>query len=345
MLRYTLKRLAVGILTLAALATITFFLMKIIPGSPFGGELAQLSPEVREMLYAQYNLDKSIPEQFLIYLQNAVTGDFGDSMTRKGTAVTTIIARCLPATMKLGLVAFIIAITVGVTLGIVAAFTKRKWVENLVMFVATIGISVPSFLYAMLLMIVFGVILGWLPIIGLKTPLHYIMPAFSLALYPISMITRLVRSSMKEVMKQDYIVLARSKGTPMIKVILGHALKNCVIPVVTYAGPLLAFLITGSFVIESLFSIPGIGSEFVNSVTNRDYTMIMALTILFGSFIIIVNILTDLLVAFIDPTCSNHWTVRKRTANSSRQNPVPISVMPGTGSGRTSSPCAVWSFW
>lgn len=169
------------------------------------------------------------------------------------------------------------------------------------MFVATIGISVPSFLYAMLLMIVFGVMLGWLPIIGLKTPLHYIMPAFSLALYPISMITRLVRTSMKEVMKQDYIVLARSKGTPTIKVILGHALKNCLIPVVTYAGPLLAFLITGSFVIESLFSIPGIGSEFVNSVTNRDYTMIMALTILFGSFIIIVNILTDLLVALIDP--------------------------------------------
>ena len=295
MFRYTLKRLAVGALTLTALATITFFLMKIIPGSPFGGQLAQLSPEVREMLYAQYNLDKSIPEQFMIYLQNAITGDFGDSMTRKGTAVTDIIARCLPATIKLGLAAFTIAITVGVTLGIVAAFTKRKWVENLVMFVATIGISVPSFLYAMLLMIVFGVI------IGLKTPLHYIMPAFSLALYPISMITRLVRTSMKEVMKQDYIVLARSKGTPTIKVILGHALKNCLIPVVTYAGPLLAFLITGSFVIESLFSIPGIGSEFVNSVTNRDYTMIMALTILFGSFIIIVNILTDLLVALIDP--------------------------------------------
>ena len=212
MFRSTLKRLAVGALTLTALATITFFLMKIIPGSPFGGQLAQLSPEVREMLYAQYNLDKSIPEQFMIYLQNAITGDFGDSMTRKGTAVTDIIARCLPATIKLGLAAFTIAITVGVTLGIVAAFTKRKWVENLVMFVATIGISVPSFLDAMLLMIVFGVMLGWLPIIGLKTPLHYIMPAFSLALYPISMITRLVRTSMKEVMKQDYIVLARSKG-------------------------------------------------------------------------------------------------------------------------------------
>lgn len=301
MLRYTLKRLAVGVLTLAALATITFFLMKIIPGSPFGGQLAQLSPEVREMLYAQYNLDKTIPEQFLIYIRNAVTGDFGDSMTRKGTPVVTIIARCLPATAKLGLVAFVMAITLGITLGIIAAFTKKHWVENGVMFIATIGVSVPSFLYAMLLMIVFGVILGWLPIIGLKTPLHYIMPAFSLALYPISMITRLVRSSMKEVMKQDYIVLARSKGTPMIRVILSHALKNCLIPVVTYAGPLLAFLITGSFVIESLFSIPGIGSEFVNSVTNRDYTMIMALTILFGAMIIVVNILTDLLVAVIDP--------------------------------------------
>ena len=277
MLRYTLKRLAVGVLTLAALATITFFLMKIIPGSPFGGQLAQLSPEVREMLYAQYNLDKSIPEQFLIYLRNAITGDFGESMTHKGTPVVTIIARCLPATAKLGLVAFVMAITLGITLGIIAAFTKKHWVENGVMFIATIGVSVPSFLYAMLLMIVFGVILGWLPIIGLKTPLHYIMPAFSLALYPISMITRLVRSSMKEVMKQDYIVLARSKGTPMIRVI------------------------TGSFVIESLFSIPGIGSEFVNSVTNRDYTMIMALTILFGAMIIVVNILTDLLVAVIDP--------------------------------------------
>lgn len=301
MLRYILKRLAVGALTLTALATITFFLMKIIPGSPFGGQLAQLSPDVRDMLYAQYNLDKPLPEQFIIYLRNAVSGDFGESMTRKGIPVVTIIARCLPATARLGLVAFVMAVTLGITLGIIAAFTKKRWVENGVMFIATIGVSVPSFLYAMLLMITFGVVLGWLPIIGLKTPLHYIMPAFSLALYPISMITRLVRSSMKEVMKQDYVILARSKGTPMIKVILFHALKNCLIPVVTYAGPLLAFLITGSFVIESLFSIPGIGSEFVNSVTNRDYTMIMALTILFGSMIIIINILTDLLVAVIDP--------------------------------------------
>jgi len=183
----------------------------------------------------------------------------------------------------------------------VAAFTKKRWVENSVMFIATIGVSVPSFLYALLLMIIFGVVLHVLPIVGLKGPLHYILPSFSLALHPISMVSRLVRSGMKEVMKQDYIVLARSKGTPTLKIILKHGLKNCLIPVVNYAGPLLSYLVTGSFVIENLFSIPGIGAEFTNSVTNRDYTMIMALTILFGALIIVANIATDILVAFIDP--------------------------------------------
>lgn len=301
MLKYTLKRLGVGVITLLVLATVTFFLMKLIPGSPFGAELAQLNPETREKLLAQYNLDKSIPEQFAIYLKNAVTGDFGESMTRKGQSVTEIIARCMPATIKVGLVAFVFAMTMGITLGIVAAFTKKRWVENSVMFLATIGVSVPSFLYALLLMIIFGVVLRWLPIIGLKGPLHYILPSFSLALYPISMVSRLVRSGMKEVMKQDYIVLARSKGTPMLKIIIKHGIKNCLIPVVNYAGPLLSFLVTGSFVIENLFSIPGIGAEFTNSVTNRDYTMIMALTIMFGAMIIIANIATDILVALIDP--------------------------------------------
>ena len=215
--------------------------------------------------------------------------------------VKVIIGRCLPATFKLGIVAFIEAMVIGITLGIIAAFTKKKWVENAVMFIATIGVSVPSFLYALLLMIVFGVVLHWLPIIGLKSPLHYILPSLSLALSPIATISRLVRSSMKEVMKQDYIVLARSKGTPMLKIILKHGLKNCLIPVVNYAGPMLSYLLTGSFVIENLFSIPGIGAEFTNSVTNRDYTMIMALTILFGVLIIVANIATDILVAFIDP--------------------------------------------
>ena len=301
MFKYTMKRLLMGAATLFVLATLTFFLMKLVPGSPFGAELAQLSPEVREKMMAKYNLDKSIPEQFVIYLKNAVTGDFGESMTRKGTEVSVIIGRCMPATVRLGLVAFIEAMVIGITLGIVAAFTKKRWVENAVMFIATIGVSVPSFLYSLLLMIVFGVVLQWVPIVGLKGWTSYILPSFSLALSPISTISRLVRSSMKEVMKQDYIVLARSKGIPRIRIIIEHALRNCLIPVVTYAGPMLSFLVTGSFVIENLFSIPGIGAEFTNSVSNRDYTMIMALTIMFGALIIVANIATDLIIGMIDP--------------------------------------------
>ena len=301
MLKYTIKRLLIGAVTLFVLLTVTFFLMKIIPGSPFGAELSQLSPELRQKMYEKYNMDKSIPEQYGIYLKNAIQGDFGDSMSRKGTSVVSIIAASMPVTAKLGIVAFVFAMVAGITLGTVAAFTQKRWVNNAVMLTATIGVSIPSFLYALLLMILFGVVLQWLPIIGLKTPLHYILPAFSLALYPISMISRLVKSNMQEVMKQDYIVLAKSKGTKQMKVIIKHGLKNCMIPVVTYAGPMMAYLITGGFVVENLFSIPGIGAEFVNSVSNRDYTLIMALTLLFGTIIIVFNILTDLLVATIDP--------------------------------------------
>lgn len=301
MLKYAAKRLGMGLITLFVLATATFFLMKAIPGSPFGAEVSQMSAAAVEKLYEKYDLDKSIPEQYVIYMKNVLHNDFGESMTRKGISVNSIIAKALPVTAKLGSVAFVFSMATGIVLGIVAALTKRQWVQNGVMVFATVGVSVPSFLYALMLMTVFGVVLRWLPFIGLKTPLHYILPAFSLSLYPISMVARLVRSSMTEAMKQDYMVLAKSKGTSPIKLIVKHALKNCLIPVVTYAGPLVAYLMTGSFVIESIFSIPGLGGEFVTSVTNRDYPLIMALTIFFGAFIIFTNLASDLLTAMIDP--------------------------------------------
>lgn len=301
MANYILKRLAMGVLTLFVLATLTFFLMKLIPGSPFGPMTNQLSAAQITRLNETYHLDKSIPQQYLIYLKNALRGDFGDSIVRKGTSVASIIQSCLPVTMGLGAVAFVFSLVAGITLGIVAALSKKAWVNNAVMIFATIGVSVPSFLFAMLLMVLFCVQLRIFPIIGLKTPLHYVLPAFSLSLYPISMISRLVRSSMTEVMSKDYMVLARSKGTPKVRSIIKHGLKNALIPVITYCGPLLAYLMTGSFVIETLFSVPGIGAEFVTSVSNRDYTMIMALTVLFGAMIIIVNLLSDLLTAVIDP--------------------------------------------
>lgn len=299
--KYVFKRLVIGVITLFALATITFFLMHIIPGSPFAGETSKLPAAVKEKLIESYGLNKPIHEQFIAYLKNALTGDFGTSLNRKGKEVMDIIMDGLPATASLGMVAFVISMTVGILLGTIAAFSKQKWVSGAVAFLATIGISVPSFLLALLMMLLFGVILRWLPIIGLSSWKHYILPGCALSLGPIAMISRLVRTSLMDVMRQDYMVLARSKGTSELMVIVRHALKNALMPVVTYAGPLIATLLTGSFVIETLFSVPGMGAEFVNSVSNRDYTLIMALTIFYGAFIIIANIATDLVTAAIDP--------------------------------------------
>lgn len=299
--KYIVKRVFVGIITLFALATITFFLMHIIPGSPFAGETSKLPAAVKEKLIAQYGLDKPLMEQFVAYLKNAFSGDFGTSLNRKGKDVIDIIKGGLPATVSLGLVAFAISMVVGIFLGTVATFSKQKWVQGFVAVTSTIGVSVPSFLLALLMMLLFGVIWRCLPIVGLSSWRHYIMPGIALALAPIAMITRLVRTSLQEVMRQDYMVLARSKGTSELKVIVRHALKNALVPVVTYAGPLIATLLTGSFVVETLFSVPGIGAEFVNSVSNRDYTLIMALTIFYGAFIIIANIVTDMITAAMDP--------------------------------------------
>ncbi len=301
MLKYILKRLVLGIVTLFALMTITFFLMHIIPGSPFAGETSRLSAEVKQKLVEAYQLDKPIWYQYLTYLKNVFHGDFGTSLNRKGTSVMSIIGKGLPWTMKLGGVAFVVAMILGIALGIISAFSKKQWVQNAAAFIATIGVSVPSFLLALLLMYVFGVKLDLLPLIGLKSWQHYIMPSLALALGPIAMISRLVRSSLNEEMRQDYMILARAKGTSSLKAVLHHALKNALIPVITYAGPLLATLLTGSFVVETMFTVPGIGAEFVSSVSNRDYTMIMALTIIYGAMIIAANILTDLITAAVDP--------------------------------------------
>ena len=299
--KYILKRLLIGVVTLLALATITFFLMHIIPGSPFAGETSKLPAAVKEKLIAKYGLDKPLVVQYVTYLRNAIHGDFGTSLNRKGREVMDIIMSGIRPTASLGLVAFVIAMTVGILLGTISAFSRQRWVSGLVAVISTIGVSVPSFLIALLMMLVFGVLLGWLPIVGLSSWRHYIMPGIALSLAPIAMIARLVRSSLLEFMRQDYMVLARSKGTPELQVITRHALKNALIPVITYAGPLIATLLTGSFVIETLFSIPGIGAEFVTSVSNRDYTLIMALTIFYGAFIIVANIVTDLITAAIDP--------------------------------------------
>lgn len=301
MAKYIAKRLAFGLCAMFVLATVTFFLMKVIPGNPFHRENKTLSAEQMEKLNAQFGLDKPLFEQYLQYIGKAARGEFGESIKRVGTPVVDIVKRSAPVTARLGMVAFVIALTVGILFGILSALTKSRLVSSTVTVFATLGVSIPSFLLALMLMIVFGVHLGWVKLVGLDTPLHYVLPASALALYPISMITRLTRSSLIDVMNKDYITLARSKGTPEILVIIRHGLKNALLPVVTYCGPMFVGLLTGSFVIETLFTIPGIGSEFVKSVTNRDYTLIMGLTIFLGSLMILMNLLSDIAAAMIDP--------------------------------------------
>ena len=298
--KYIIKRVLSGFVTLFVLASVTFFLMKATPGSPFS--LAKYkTPEALAAAEAKYNLDKPLMEQYVIYLKGVAQGNLGESMINTGRSVSYYIKTGFPVTARLGLIAFVLALVGGIALGTGAALSRHKWVNNLCMFVATIGVSVPSFLIAMIMLIIFGVQLHILPFIGLNSPLNYIMPALSLAFYPIAMIARLTRSSMLEVMNQDYIILARSKGTPYKKVVIKHALKNAMLPVVTYAGPMFAFMLTGSFVIESVFSIPGIGSAFVSCITTRDYPIIMGLTIFLGFLVITFNLITDILSAIIDP--------------------------------------------
>jgi oligopeptide transport system permease protein len=300
-LKYIVKRSLVGAATLLALASVTFFLMHAIPGSPFAGETSKLPAGIKERLIAHYGLDQPLYAQFGRYMENALKGDFGTSLNRKGKEVSEIIMDGLPATAALGIATFALSIALGLTLGVAAALSRQKWLSGTVAVLSTIGVSVPSFLLALLMMMLFGVILKWLPIVGLTSWRHFILPSLALALAPVAMISRLVRTSLLEALRQDYIVLARSKGTSQAMVIARHALKNALVPVITYSGPLIATLLTGSFVIESLFSVPGIGREFVSSVSNRDYTLIMALTVFYGAFIIVANIAADLAAAAMDP--------------------------------------------
>ncbi|MCF0108916.1 MAG: ABC transporter permease [Erysipelotrichaceae bacterium] len=301
MFKYIIKRLLIGCVTLFILATLTFFGMKAMPGDPFSQDNKVLSAQTIAALNAKYGLDKPVTEQYVIYLNNALHGDFGESISKKGQMVTDIIVKRAPVTAKLGVVAFTIALVVGLSFGIISALTKRRWVNSLITAFATMGVSVPGFLFAMIIMYIFGVKLRMLPVMGLDTAKHFIMPSIALSLSSISMITRLTRSSLRDEMHKDYITLARSKGTSEFWVTVKHGLKNALLPVITYCGPMFAGLVTGSMVIETLFSIPGIGAEFTNSITNRDYTLVMGLTLFFGAIVIIMNLVSDVVAAIVDP--------------------------------------------
>ena len=301
MFKYIVKRLLLGIFTLFILATIVFFGMKAMPGSPFSRDNKAIPAATMEALNKKYGLDKPVSEQYVVYMKNVIHGDFGVSISKKGQSVTEIIKTRLPVTAKLGVIAFVVSMVVGITLGVISALTNKQWVNSLITILATSGVSVPGFLLAMLMMILLAVNLKLLPVVGLETPASYIMPVLALSFSPISTITRLTRSSLRDVMGSDFITLARSKGTKESMVVIKHGLKNALLPVITYAGPMFAGMITGSLVIETLFSIPGIGREFTTSISNRDYTLCMGLTILLGALVIIMTLVSDVVSAMVDP--------------------------------------------
>ena len=301
MTKYIFKRILQAIGVLLLVSVITFLLMDLAPGSPFASEKSQ-SPEVLEALNKKYGLDQPKSVQLKNFIVNALKGDFGVSLKmQKNRPVMDIIKEMFPTSAKLGLLALLWATLVGVPLGCLAAYNRGKPIDSILRVITTIGISAPGFVVATLLLLFFGVKLKLLPTMGLVGAKSYIMPVFSLGFYSMCYIARLSRSSMLDAIGQDYIRTARSKGVSESKILFKHALKNAFIPVLTYLGPLTAGIITGSMVVESVFSVQGMGRYFVNSVLNRDYPIIMATTLLFATLVVIMNMVVDILYRFIDP--------------------------------------------
>ncbi len=299
-MRYILKRLVMSVITLFLIIAATFFLMHLVPGGPFLGD-KNLPPNILHNLEAKYGLNRPLYLQFFTYVHDMLHGDLGVSLKQQGQSISSMIATYFPVSACIGLVAVAFAMISGTILGIASALKNGKGLDHGVMILATIGTSVPSFVVATVSMIIFGVQLKWLPTYGLDTASSYILPGFALSFFPLSFITRLMRSSMLEVINQDYIKTARAKGLSESTVIIKHAMRNAVQPVITYLGTLLAGVMTGSFVIEQVFSIPGLGRTFVQSIQNLDYPLIMGTTIFYAALLISMYLLVDVLYVLVDP--------------------------------------------
>ena len=302
MIEYIIKRIIAGIISLFFLITITFFLMKIIPGGPFSpAEQRNVPVKILEQMQDQYGLNDPLLVQYGRYLRNLLKGDLGISFKKPDTSVKELITAGFPASAQLGICAILLALSVGIPLGILSVVGRGKLMDGISMLVVTAGVSIPSFVICSLLMYLFCEKWRLLPSFGLAGWKHYLLPVFCLAFSPIAYIARFMRSGMQEVMKQDYIRTERSKGVTEFVVIGKYALKNAILPVVTYLGPLTASLLTGTFVIEKVFSIPGLGRYFVSAVSDRDYSVLLGLTAFLGTVVIICNLLADILYAVIDP--------------------------------------------
>lgn len=301
MLRYILKRVLLAILTVFIITSVTFFLMNAVPGGPFTKEKAP-SPKVQAELEERFHLNEPVGRQFLYYLENLSQGDFGISL-KTGRDVSVTIRSGFATSARIGALAAVVALIVGLFLGMLAALNRNRWPDRVIIFLTTLFVSVPSFILATFLLLVFCLQLKWFPVWSAANP-SYFLPTVALALYPMSYITRLTKSSMLDVLGQDYIRTAYAKGVSRFKVIGKHALKNGLLPIVTYFGPMFAYIITGSLVVESVFTMGGLGTEFVMAINNRDYPLIMGITIFLAVIMITLTLISDLLYKVFDPRIS-----------------------------------------
>ncbi|WP_251552472.1 oligopeptide ABC transporter permease [Neobacillus muris] len=300
MAKYILQRVIYMIITLFIVASVTFFLMKLIPGSPFNN-FEKLSDVQQNILLEKYGLNDPVPVQYVTYMKNMVQGDLGVSFQFDNTPVTELLAKRVGPSAILGLEAMVFGGLFGIFLGAIAALRQNTWVDYTSTFLAVVGKSIPSFIFAGLLQYYIAVKLGWLPVMFWKGPEYTILPAIALAMFPLSIAARFMRTEMVEVLGSDYITLARAKGASYWQISIKHALRNALIPVVTVLGPLAVSLMTGSLVIEQIFGVPGIGEQFVKSINMNDYPVIMGTNILFAVLFVVVTLLVDILYGIIDP--------------------------------------------
>ncbi|HBM79720.1 MAG: ABC transporter permease [Clostridiales bacterium] len=306
MFKYLLKRIGYLIVTMWVVITITFFLMNTLPGNPIEVSFRKLPPQIKKNIMAQYGLDKPIHIRYVKYLKQILKGDLGESVDTPGLRANDAIKERFPASARLGLQSVFVGLVIGLIFGILAAFKRNTWVDYFVIFIAIIGVSVPNFVIAALMQYFLGGIfptMGWYSkgtswFAGLK---YTILPTIALSFVSIATYARYMRTSVLDVINQDYILTAKSKGVPRIGIIWKHIIRNAILPIVTILGPQIASIITGTFVIEMMFSIPGLGQYYVNSITNRDYMIIMATTIFFAFLYIVSLLVVDILYIFIDP--------------------------------------------
>lgn len=299
MTKYVLKRLCYMFVSLFIVITITFFLMKLMPGSPFND--TKLNAQQKEILNEKYGLNDPVALQYVNYLKNVVTGDFGNSFQYHNMPVWDLVKPRLIPSMEMGITAMVIGVVLGLVLGVAAATKQNTWVDYTTTIISVIAVSVPSFVLAVLLQYVFAVKLEWFPVAGWEGFCTAILPSLALSATVLATVARYIRAEMIEVLSSDYILLARAKGNSTLKVLFGHALRNALIPIITIIVPMLAGILTGTLTIENIFGVPGLGDQFVRSITTNDFSVIMATTILFSTLFIVSIFIVDILYGVIDP--------------------------------------------